>query len=109
MSVVTNIVFFYSSGENPVETIDKINEYLKEKYDTNLVSINDPILPKKWYGGYKYFEAELYLAAINAFNETDFLAFVSRLKWEEPEFVQLIVKRDQEEQFSIVHLSQNDN
>jgi hypothetical protein len=104
MSVVTNIIFTFSVNESYEKTIDKIDEYLIAKYFTKLVSIRDAKLPDKWYGGHKYFETELYLAAINAFDEKDFFDFIAKLGWEEPEFVQLIVKRDGEDKFSIVHM-----
>ena len=73
MSVVTNIILTFSSIEKNI----KIENQLKDFGGLNLVSIDDKKLPQGWYGGNKFFEANVYLGAYNNF---DLERFISHLK-----------------------------
>lgn len=54
------------------------------------------------YGGSKFLETPLFLAAFNYLPEDEFLAFLRALPWKEPSEVQFIVKRQHDDLFEIV-------
>ncbi|HUX47420.1 MAG TPA: hypothetical protein VMV58_05345 [Desulfosporosinus sp.] len=100
MSVVDNCILTYGWLESG-ELIDKVNQFFSCK---GFVSIDDNSLPHGWYGGSKMMEARLYLAAFNHFNEKEFISQLKSIDWECPEKVQLIIKRENDEKFSVINI-----
>jgi len=54
--------------------------------------------------GGKAMQCNVYLAAVNYLNEDGFVAEFRRIRWLEPEHVQLLMKGEFDEQFSITLL-----
>lgn len=103
MSRVTNLVLCLQAVDDWVTRIDQVNRYF-DGASKGLVSVDDPSLPRAWYGGTKFLEAGLY---IGAYNHLDLQAFITHLRsiaWECPECVQLLVKEEEDERFRLVNV-----
>lgn len=102
MSRVTNIIFAFSiieeGGDDSGEFIlfKEINKWLKKEGYGELKSIDDCA------GGSKRLEAPIFAAAFNFFLFDEFKEFVSSLNWNEPDAVQIFVKEQEDDEFSIV-------
>jgi hypothetical protein len=110
MSVVTNLVLSFSSGEEVEARIADINSFQYNGKLLNLVSIDynkDREKGTVWYGGNKFFEGNLLIGAFNHFKTDDFIAHLKQINWESPELVQLIVKEDSDEKFRIIEIADN--
>ena len=81
--------------------MDEINTFLKGTIGQVFVGVDDSSIPSGWYGGSKYLESPLFIAAFNYFPEENFLSFIRGLDWKYPEEVQLIIQRDRDDKFSI--------
>ena len=83
--------------------IDQVNSFFPE--DTRgFVSVEEPT-PKHWYGGTKMLETPLFIGAFNHLVLEDLIVWLKGIKWEEPENVQLIVKEQEDDRFSIYDFS----
>lgn len=101
MSVVDNCILSFGICESE-DIINAVNSFFTKQ--KGFISIDDPSLPVGWYGGTKMMEANLFIAAFNYFRENQFIKHLKSIKWRYPSEVQLIIKRDDEETFSIVSL-----
>lgn len=105
MSVVTNIILTFSSGESEQQIIAKLAEH---KYNGNMpflmVSVNDEKLPKNWYGGTKNLEANILIGAYNHLDLQPLLIALQKIKWENPQDVVLMVKEENDTKFKIVDI-----
>ena len=99
MSSVTNLILACSGSENERDTAIFLNNFPNEGKAFKIVSIDDPSLPKGWYGGTKYMEARLYLGAYNYFNYQAFIAYLQAYPWQYPEDVQLLIKEQYDDVF----------
>jgi len=107
MSLVTNIVFSFSIGEHSREIdgeyyyflMDDINKWLSERNYGKFGVDADKIS-----GGTKCLETPLFVAAFNYFDIEDFLEFLSSLQWKEPENVQVFVKGQEENIFTLFRI-----
>ncbi|MFN7139948.1 MAG: hypothetical protein ACK4UN_11485, partial [Limisphaerales bacterium] len=97
MSWVTNIILHLDSGDD--RHIAEINKFFGDQ--KGFVSIDDTTLPRGWYGGCKMMEAELYLGAFNHIDVAALIDHPRNIHFNNPEAVQLIVKDQEEEVFSI--------
>ena len=107
MSVVTNLILTFATGEDEIACEKAINDYTYHGLKMNLVSVDfdkDQKAGKAWYGGGKFLEAALYIGAFNHFDIEDFRKYLRKLNWEFPELVQLIVKEQDDEKFRIIEL-----
>lgn len=75
-----------------------------EAYVFSVTSIDDPKLPKHWYGGTKALERDLYIGAFNHFPLEKAIEYMRTLNWKNPNIVQLIVMDDDDERFRIIDL-----
>ncbi|WP_430405741.1 hypothetical protein [Fluviicola sp.] len=112
MSEVTNLILTFSNNEDEVQRIKEVNFYISDGSSINLVSADylrkansfGRDNRKSWYGGTKFLERPLYIGAINHLDLDDFITFLKEIDWEEKEYVQLIVKQEQDEKFKIIEL-----
>lgn len=100
MSVVDNVIFSFDIVEDAEPRIAEVNAWLIERTRQQFGSE----LPGETYGGSKYLETPLYIAAFNHFPESDFLDFLTTLPWRCPQHVQYIVKRQNDDVFHIVSI-----
>ena len=104
MSRVTNVLLHigYRDSNSDIGIIVQANTYFEDRNIRGLISLDDPSLPKGWYGGNKYLEAKLYVGAFNHLYLKEFIEHLRSLEWESPSQVQLIVKEPEEDVFRIV-------
>ena len=105
MSNVTNCILVISGLEMESERIQDVMAFFSDREEPMppFKSIHDESLPQHWYGGNKGFEAQMYIAAFNHLNEPAFLIHLFKVvKWRCPEWVQLIIQREDEFLFSIL-------
>jgi hypothetical protein len=100
MSRVTNIVLSVYGGD--VNLMDQVNSFIGD--GKGFVSVDDEALPKGWYGGTKYLEADLYIGAFNYLDLPAFLEHLRSLPWSEPRSVQLFLRDQDDERFSLINL-----
>ena len=104
MSVVTNLLIAFSSGERENEVLAQLRKYMHRGQAFNIVSVKNPALPPSWYGGSKYLETGLLVGAYNHLGLTALLAFMQQMQWNDPEDVQLIVKEQETFKFRVIDL-----
>ncbi|MBO2007909.1 hypothetical protein [Hymenobacter negativus] len=105
MSDVTNLLIAFSLSEDE----EKIQQQLRQHVYNNItqfdaVSADSPTLPKGWYAGSKYLEAQLLIGAYNHLNLDELFVFMKNMTWECPEDVQLIVKEQWDSKFRLIDL-----
>jgi inhibitor of KinA sporulation pathway (predicted exonuclease) len=92
MSHVADILLLTSIEDPGIEDAQK---WLRENNWPALVEISDHA------GGNKVMQCEVWSAAINYFAIEDFVAVVKGIRWEWPESVQLLVKDEHEDHFTL--------
>ncbi len=103
MSDITNIVLLTSIAEG-VETdteldacpgVDQINAWLIGRFAGQLADVGHAA------GGGKAMEALAFAGAFSRLDVDAFLAFVKSVDWIEPSSIQVLVKRDADEVFTL--------
>ena len=95
MSHVDNVILAFEESDS-ADLIARINGWLDENayhqsFGPSLKSVDAA------YGGSKVLEADLYVAAFNYFPEAKFLEFLRTLPWTQPQLVQVMIKRQWDE------------
>lgn len=105
MSRVTNLILCLGvpDADGAWGKIEEVNRYF-EGSSKGLVSVDDPSLPRGWYGGTKYLEAELYVGAYNALDLNAFIGHLRSIEWESPECVQLLVQEQEDRRFRLINV-----
>jgi hypothetical protein len=103
MSTITNIMLITECMCDP-KRIETINTYLKHEYGHGLVQVDDYVGAKDR----KAFEADVYMAAYNVFDTKGFLKCFYSIKWEYPECIQLLIKLQDDDKFTIYTTKDND-
>lgn len=106
MSQVTNVIFSHSILEDDY-IMGVVNDFFGDtRMDKPLISCDDNHrVPIGWYGGSKMLEARVYIGAFNYFNIGEFMKHLKLIDWEFPEYVQLIIQEDGDEQFRIIQMT----
>ncbi len=107
MSYITDMVLLFGLGEDVENTpegdhysiADGINAWLRERYDGEELRY----LSEAASGG-KAFQAILYAGCFNFFEPEPFIAFLRTCPWQEPEYVQLLLKSEEEYRFTLTEL-----
>ena len=106
MSIVTNILL-YLSAEN--KKVEQVNSFFIAQEDRlghpSLVSVDDARLPRRWYGGTKGLEADIYVGAFNGLDVQGFIDHLQAIDWEEDEVVQLFLKEQEDMEFRLIDIS----
>lgn len=100
MSWITNTILHLGLGDE--DKVDAINSFFGEQ--DGFVCVDDPKLPRGWYGGAKMLETNIY---IGAFNHIDILGLISHIRsvvFQEPHAVQLILMDQEQDWFRLVDL-----
>ena len=96
-----------SMGTEDSERIRDINRYFWEVYATDnidLIGIDDPALPRHWYGGNRFHVDGLYFAAYANLDLDRFVKYLRKLDWIMPYDVQVFHRKEYEGRFSVVNL-----
>ena len=106
MSAVTNILLHIDL--DTANRIEEVNEFFSRKDLRGwppLVSLDDPRLPRGWYGGDKRLEADIYVGAYNHFELQSFIEYLQSIAWRDDDAVQLFVKEYDEMEFKLITIS----
>ena len=106
MSWVTNIILHIPAvdARGPQGRIKDVNRFFDEIPGKGFVSLDDPSLPKGWYGGSKLLEANLYVGALNHLDLDSFVKHLQSIDWKEPNHVQVIVMDQEDLDFRIIRI-----
>jgi hypothetical protein len=106
MSVVTNLILIFPPGEDETERRNDVNSFRYSGKQMNLVSIDFDKKEKgiTWCGGTKFMEARIYMGAFNHLDLSAFLNHLRKIRWEDRDCVQLIVKEQDDDKFRIIEL-----
>lgn len=104
MSHVDNCILSFNICEDD-KKITEINSFFDTRTEKPFVDVEAEFLPHGWYGGRKYLETPLFIAAFNYFRENEFINHLKTLNWKYPKDVQLIIKRQDDDMFSIVGIT----
>lgn len=102
MSRVTNLILFIPPSEHVFTRLAEVNAYLERDQSRPPVSVDDPALPRGWYGGSKVLEAFLFLGAFNHLDLRRFIDHLKTLPWACSENVQLSVREQDDVRFRII-------
>lgn len=113
MSHVDNVILAFSILEDsraggpgkPDEwpIMDQVNAWLNEHASRQRFG-NELSFFESAYGGGKFLEAPMFVAAFNYLPEQAFLEFLRTLPWKYPREVQVIIRRQHDDLFEIVPL-----
>ena len=104
MSLVDNCILSFNICEDD-EKIIEVNSFFNTRFQKPFVDVDANFLPIGWYGGRKMLETPLFIAAFNYFPENTFIDHLKTLNWKYPGDVQLIIKRQDDDIFSIVGIT----
>jgi len=104
MSEVTNLILTCSSAEKEIVIRNEIEKFKNRNLSISIVSVDNDMLPKGWYGGTKYLESIIFLGAYNYLDLENFIKHLKLIQWEYPESVQLIVRKENEDRFEMINL-----
>lgn len=96
MSCISNMIFMFSSTDKC--NIKEINKWLEREDYGQLTSL------QQYAGGYKFFEAQIFAAAFSHFLLDDFINFIKKLSWNEPEIIQILIKGEFDNKFKIIEI-----
>jgi hypothetical protein len=114
MSMVTNIILSIGTAEDADMRLNEVNYFFKRQgkegdWVEGLVSIEDDVLPRGWYGGNKSIEANIYIGAYKNIDVAEFLKYIREcVKWETGEN-QLFIKEDFETKFHTININSDNN
>jgi hypothetical protein len=105
MSVVTNLVMSVSfeDARGSGSKMSEVNSFFQSPIK-GLTSVDDPSLPRGWYGGSKMLEANLFVGAFNHLSLEQFTNHLRGIKWTRPECVQLFVMEQEDERFRLINI-----
>lgn len=97
MSIVTNVILAFSIAEQEEEVLSKVNAFFHPRALTF-----SP--PSYWCAdiGTKALEHPTFVAALNYFDLEAFRNHIRHIAWEEPENVQLMYCRQEEDAYTVV-------
>ena len=96
MSTITNIILITECMCDP-KGVETINTYLKYEYGHGLIQVDDYVGSKSK----RAFEADVYMAAYNVFDTEAFLKGFYSIKWEYQECIQLLIKLQDDDKFTV--------
>jgi hypothetical protein len=103
MSFVTTVVLIFSGMENEEERIKEVNSFSYRKLPLDIRSVEAPnkVPYTAWYGGTKGINGCIYIGSYNHFEVEDFLKHVAKANWEDPEYVQIFIRNENEWNYSL--------
>ncbi len=108
MSVVTSVLLHI--GHDDRSKVDAIGRYMASKNHGGFVDVNDGRIRRglfrrdPWYGGEKYINDPLYMAAFNGLDIEGLIDFVRSLEYAEPEAIQLMILHEDDCKYRVIDL-----
>ena len=100
VSWVLNAIVTWDILEDTVQRLAEINAALEREHGQAFAN-NDA----EWYGGPKQMEATFFGAAFNHVPPSDVVAAVANARWESPESVQLFLKDQEDDRWTLYEFS----
>ncbi len=100
MSNVTDIILSTAiedgaSKQDEHPNVDLLNAYIKKEHNWALIRVD------QYAGGGKKVQCDVFMAAINYLNIDEFVKHFHTISWECPECVQLMLKGEHDDKFTI--------
>lgn len=108
MSWVNNAVVFYGCGERP-ERMEEVNDYISSRDSRGQKFGCGDDWRTEWYGGTKVMEANMWGAAFNYVDFDTVMEALMSTKWQTPENVILLWQGQQDYQWRIYKLGDEEN
>lgn len=107
MSVVTNCLLSLGIGDG--EKLGEVNKFFEDetldnaqKSQRGFVDVDE--IRHGWYGGSKYLEVNLSMAAFNFLNLQGLIEHIRKIQFVDPDSVQLLVLGQQDDRFEIINV-----
>jgi hypothetical protein len=97
---VSNVILAWGLERDALEAV---NRFWPD--GTGLVSVDDDRCPMGWYGGTKMLECHLAIGAFNYLDLEGLRAHLETVPWRYPEDVQLMVKGQWSDRFTVYELA----
>lgn len=109
MSRITDIILLTGmddgGGEDEHPNVDRLNAALHHEQGYDDASKDWPLVQVNPHaGGTKVFCRDVFMAAINHLHTEEFLAAWRAIPWEDPYMVQLLIREEGEEKFTVYEL-----
>ncbi len=103
MSFVTTVILIFPGIEDEKERMKEINSFSYRKLPLDLRSVESPNKEpfSAWYGGTKTVNGHVYIGSYNYFEVEKFLEHVSNVHWENPEYVQILIRNENEWNYNL--------
>jgi hypothetical protein len=103
MSFVTTVILIFPGFEHEEERMKEVNSFSCKGSRLDLRSIEGPNKTqfKAWYGGTKGIIGRIYIGSFNHFEVENFLEHVSKVGWEKPETIQVLIRNENEWTYSL--------
>ncbi|WP_133257177.1 hypothetical protein [Hymenobacter edaphi] len=101
MSQVTNLIITLAAGEDIDRAVTGLHKFEHHGYPFVIKSVDDDALPRGWYGGSKYLEANLLIGAYNNLDLRRLINHMRNMHWDSPEDVQVIFKEPHDFKFKL--------
>jgi hypothetical protein len=108
MSSVTNVILSFVDLKDlkDGETLPIVNKFFDGR--PGLVAVNDPSLPKYWYGGGKVLECDLAIGAFNYLEFDEFVDYLKTLDWDTRHGAVQLIYMKPERPFEIIEIRGED-
>jgi len=103
MSFVTTVILIFPGIEKEDERIREVNSFSFRNLQLDLRSVESPNKEPfvAWYGGTKSVNGHIYIGSYNYFEVEKFLKHISGVGWENPEYVQIFIRNENEWNYSL--------
>jgi hypothetical protein len=105
MSRVTNAILTANVGRKPDDELASVNQFLRE----NKIGVGEFRDVTDRAGGHKHVERRVYVGAFNHAETKQIVRAVEQAPWREREAVQLFLKEQEEELFTVRYKGAEDN
>jgi hypothetical protein len=103
MSFVTTIVLMFPGIEDEEERMKELNAFSYRDLPLDLRSVDGVTKApySAWYGGTKSVNGRIYIGSYNHFDVPGFLNHLMNVKWEEPGYVQVLIRSENEWNYNV--------
>jgi hypothetical protein len=104
MSYVTNLILNFGTLEEHEDRLREVNSFFYKDDKAGFVLMDSEGTPQNWYGGSKVMECWIAMGAFNYIDLDEFKNHLKNVKWNSPEYMQLIIKDQDDDKWSIWEL-----
>ncbi|WKZ58226.1 MAG: hypothetical protein QY309_10130 [Cyclobacteriaceae bacterium] len=103
MSFVTTVILVFSGSEDEEERIREVNSFSYRNLSLDIRSVESVNVEPftAWYGGTKSIIGPIYIGSYNHFDVASFLAHLGTVKWDDPKYVQVLIRNENEWNYSL--------